>query len=268
MNRKHSSIREIVAVSIILIVLAAIVAPAVSDSIQQLQWKTCASNMAILAQAFQLYTNDNNGRYPQGGDLDGLRNGRTYKDMSGKVIRTVTPAQMPDGDWIWFDGTWTASGGFNYNNPPPPWTWRVNPSKGSIWRYTDKRAETYMCPTDIAASDPHGTVYGRFGLSFPLNASIITPDYGDYGGNTPAFTWEIADPSHVVLLAECGSPIVPTPGSSPVRVSAFDGAYRWWQYAPVPIHWGGANFAFCDGHVGWTSIYDWKHLAFYRKGHQ
>lgn len=255
-RHKALSIREIVVLSIIFVVFAAVIAPAITDSLLQMQWRTCAGNMGVLARAFLLYAADNNGRFPAGGSLD-------------------APSQQggrPNGAWVWFDGMWYSGGGsgYHYNNPSEPWSWRMNPSKGSIWPYTDRNNQTYICPADIHAQDPHCTVYGAFGLSYSLNSNIIWAAYGDMSSNnSPALVSDLNDPNATVLLAEnTNSPKAVSPFFKGITRTApqFDGIFRWWQSAPGTAHWGGSNFAFCDGHVGWVAVADQKNLAFYRNG--
>lgn len=256
--------KSTVGICLILIALAVVMAPAVTESIESAQKRVCAQNLGILGRAFQLYTADY-GRFPFGGNLDGLRD-RPYM-----------------GDWVWFDGVWAAPGPYLWNNPSYPWTWRMNPSKGSIWRYTDQRKETYICPADAHAINPHVTrvenSYGTFGLSYSMNFNILWAAYGDYGTNQqgkdangnpiilPARVSDIIKPDQTMLLSEQWSG-----GTHPAWKNytttgpIFDGVFRWWQSVATVRHGGGGNYLMIDGHVQWTKAEDQRSLNVFRAG--
>jgi prepilin-type processing-associated H-X9-DG protein len=253
-HRKFISLKEIVAVSAIVLVVGAVVAPALTGSIEDIQQERCLSNLRTLAQAFKLYTTDNNGRFPGGGGLDRLRTHGQYNNR--------------DGAWVWFDGMWGGSGGYYYNNPSEPWTWKINPEKGSIWPYTDQKRETYICPADWHAQNPRITNQGAFGLSYAMNSNLLYPGFGDTPlTDVPVFFSNLVAPEKTVLLSE------QWPGKNHPSWKQytdlgpmFDGVFRWWQSTPMARHGNGCNFAMCDGHVEWVKTEDQRSLVFYVNG--
>lgn len=265
---KKLSVREVLAVSTILIVLAAVMVPAFTDSLEQLQQKTCFGNLGVLARAMLLYVNDNNSRFPNYDDCVGS----WHKDLRGQEIV----------GWVGYDGNAPAwPGGFNYSNPCHPWGWRVNPSKGSLWPYTDGNDKTYMCPSDTWAVSPRATTFRRgFGLSYQVNNNIFSPDYGDtsshhwiddslghHVGEMPALLSDIVTPSSTVLLGENWENRYVN-WIHATQCPPFDGILRWWSCASTLRHLGGGNYAMCDGSVRWVQAADYRSLIFYRDGRQ
>lgn len=262
---KKLSIRETLAVSAILIVLAAVIAPAFTDSLEQLQQKTCFGNLGVLARAMLLYVSDNNSRFPNLADLN------TNRDLQGRVIV----------GWVGYNGGCVGGGTFYYNNPSHPWPWRANPSLGSLWPYTDRNEKTYMCPADRYAVDPTATTYRRgFGLSYQVNFNVFYSSYGDtspahymgspqQGRQISALTSDIVSPGNTVLLGEnYMNRYIREFAASTVVCPPFDGTLRWWESAATLRHQGGGNYAMCDGSVRWVPAADHRELVWYRDGRQ
>lgn len=249
-TRRKVSTGEVVAIALVIVVVGAIICPALDVSTDWFKRQNCLSNLEKLGTAFSLYLGDYNQMYPGGGSLSTLSQGN------------------PQGEWIWFDGHWTSDGtGFHFDNPGQPWPWRANPSKGSLWPYTDKDNNTYICPSDPNAIDPSHTTFGAFGLSYTMNYNIQDAVYGDTGVHTRATLSQIVDPVHTVLLAEGPDTITTRPFTSrQVHVVPFDGIFYWWQNSPTPIHQGGSNFLFCDNHAHWLAVRNQAKISFYRKG--
>jgi prepilin-type processing-associated H-X9-DG protein len=197
--------------------------------------------------------------------------------MGGDIYVTRTG---PRGDWVSFKGTFTAATGGSHVQGIP-WKWYADIPGGSIWRYTNKSKRLYVCPSDRHSVDSRWTVKGGFGLSYTLNFNLVYPQYGgnpnkENPGAIPAFESEVVRSSKTVLLADHGDgsinkdPQFATAFAAHPelnnRTAAFDGLYRWWQEAPTPVHNGGQNWVFCDGHAKWFNLKQWKTLVFYRSG--
>jgi prepilin-type N-terminal cleavage/methylation domain-containing protein/prepilin-type processing-associated H-X9-DG protein len=268
MRRKGFTLIELLVVIGIIAILAAILFPVFASAREKAKQSSCLNNMGQLTKAFKMYLDDYSGRYPLSGCADWTRDGTPNPFPHGPRVNG------PGGSWIWFDGKYASSGSFYYNNPSPPWTWKVNPSLGSMWGYTNKSRKIYVCPSDKHSMQSNWTRFGGFGLSYTLNSSLL--DIGntkDTPGAVPAFESEIIRPAKTVLLADSGDgswsnqrEFTGANGGNPVRTPCFDGNFRWWQEAPTPVHVGGQNWSFCDGHVKWLSLKQWRTLVFYRNG--
>jgi prepilin-type N-terminal cleavage/methylation domain-containing protein/prepilin-type processing-associated H-X9-DG protein len=271
MRRKGFTLIELLVVIAIIAILAAILFPVFMNAREKGRQTSCLNNMGQLTKAVMLYLDDN-GRYPTSGDL-------TNESVPG---------------WIGYKGHWTDNdGGFHYYNPPPPWHWMVMPSKGSIWKYTNRSAKLFVCPSDKHATYKTWTDYGGFGLSYDINHNIFISAYGDTAPNSgiwdnakntwkviyPAMESDIVRPAKTVLFADHGDGsrtsikvfldgFARDPACSIYNnhTPCFDGVFRWWQEAPTPVHCGGQNWSFCDGHVKWKNLKQWHDLVFYRDG--
>lgn len=266
-HKKGFTLIELLVVIAIIAILAAILFPVFVNAREKARQTSCLSNMSQMVKAFKMYLDDSNSRYPMWGNLDAMVTGRQYRDTSGKVIRTVPASQMPDGDWVWFSSgsSWNdnGEGGFHYDNPyyPPKgqWTWSMDPSRGSLWKYTNKSRKLFLCPSDKHAKDSHWTNRGKpFGLSYDLNSDLASQTEGN-----------IVKVSKTVMLADHGdgslngdSFFLKANNNQPVRTPCFDGCYRYIQEAPTPVHCGGQNWAFCDGHAKWTTVKQWHDLIY------
>jgi prepilin-type processing-associated H-X9-DG protein len=113
-----------------------------------------------------------------------------------------------------------------------------------------------------------------FGLSYDLNNNLIGFPYCETTTNTDnAFESEISRPNKTVLFADHGDGTLNTQGefykangNKAVQSPCFDGNYRWWQEAPTAVHTGGQNWSFCDGHVKWFTLKQYRNLSFLRCG--
>jgi prepilin-type N-terminal cleavage/methylation domain-containing protein/prepilin-type processing-associated H-X9-DG protein len=263
MRRKGFTLIELLVVIAIIAILAAILFPVFVSAREKARQSACLSNLSQLTKAMKLYLDDFNGRYPQAGSLD--------------ILRANGQNNNRDGSWVWFRGSWTGSGGFFYNNPGPPpnvkWTWAAEPSRGSLWKYTNKSRKIYVCSSDKHSAVSWWTNQGLFGLSYDLNCQLVQNGGRDTPGATPAFDSEIVRPNKTVLFADHGDgsmnnqpQFTAANGGKPVQTPCFDGNYRWWQEAPTPVHTGGQNWSFCDGHVKWFTLKQYRTLSFFRNG--
>lgn len=258
-HRRGFTLIELLVVIAIIAILAAILFPVFVNAREKARQTSCLSNMSQLGKAFRMYLDDSNGMFPH---------------YAGVWEPNQNPLGQSDGDWVWFDGKW-AGGTFDYS-VRPPWPWRVNPAKGSIWRYTNKSRGLYICPSDKHAVQKSFTSFGGFGLSYTMNDSL-GENQGSYG-DTNATTWiatesQLLRPTKTVLLCDqgdgClnGNPAIqqnltPYNGLTP----CVDGAFGWFYAGPTAVHTGGQNWVFCDGHAAWKSLKQFPQLAFFRDG--
>lgn len=261
MKNRGFTLIELLVVIAIIAILAAILFPVFMNAREKARQTACISNMNQLSKAFRMYLDDSNGQYPLLGNLD---------------VFAKQGENNPGGAWIWFDGRWVDTGGFHYNNPNVPWGWKANPAKGSIWKYTNRTRNLFVCPSDKHSRLRNWTRYGGFGLSYTVNNNIGSADYGDtLSSNSPAMESDIVRPTKTVLMADQGDgsltthpPVVTAMKAAglPPRTPCYDGNWRWWEHGPSPVHCGGENWVFCDGHVRWLNLRAWKALIFYRNG--
>jgi prepilin-type N-terminal cleavage/methylation domain-containing protein/prepilin-type processing-associated H-X9-DG protein len=265
MYKKGFTLIELLVVIAIMAILAAILFPVYNSAKEKAKQTTCISNLSQLAKAMMMYLDDNGDRFPGPGTLDQL----AAWGQGAQGNR--------NGSWIWFKGSWSNSGGFWYNNPGPPpsykWTWAAEPSYGSLWKYTNRSRNIYICPSDKHARASYWTMYGAFGLSYDLNCELIASQGRDTPGGSPALFSEITRPTRTVMFADHGdgswnknAVFMSHNGGNPVQTPCFDGVYRWWQEAPTPVHTGGLSWAYCDGHVKWMTLKQYRTISFFRSG--
>jgi prepilin-type N-terminal cleavage/methylation domain-containing protein len=258
-TRSGFTLIELLVVIAIIAILAAILFPVFVSAREKARQSTCLNNMGQLGKAFRMYIDDNNGMFPH---------------YAGVWEPIQNPGGRSDGDWVWFDGRW-GGGTFDYS-VKPPWPWKVNPAKGSLWKYTNKSYKLYICPSDSHAVRANFTKYGGFGLSYTMN-SALGENESSYG-DTSATSWratemELVRPSKTVMLADQGDgcrnydPAIqknldPYNGLTP----CIDGAFGWFYAGPSAVHTGGQNWVFCDGHAQWRTLKQFRDLAFFRDG--
>jgi hypothetical protein len=103
---------------------------------------SCLSNLKQLGNAFQMYTDENNGRYP----------------ASQQVTNT------PGIPGMWAPEDWAGAG---YPGK------QAYPERGQIWRYV-KNKGVYLCPTDknIAPTAPDAYHGKDFAISYAMNSYL------------------------------------------------------------------------------------------------
>jgi prepilin-type N-terminal cleavage/methylation domain-containing protein len=191
--RGHSgfTLIELLVVIAIIAILAAILFPTFISAREKAKQSSCLSNLSQLGKAFMMYLDDNNGTYPGGGAI-----WEPAQNIGGR----------PNGAWVWFTGNPTTS--FNRSSGTQ-WPWCVDPSKGSIWKYTNKSRKIYVCPSDSHSTRANFTRYGGFGLSYTMTSAFIecesNNEYGDIGAEGPRATVsQIIRPTKTAFLCDQG----------------------------------------------------------------
>ena len=234
--RRGFTLIELLVVIAIIAILAALLFPVFIAAKEKGRQANCLNNMGQLARAFRMYIDDF-ARYPGQSHLEEF-------SMRG------SPAQNPNGAWIWFNGYWRGS-----PTPPEkyPYTWAMAPEKGAIWRYTRNR-QLYVCPSDanarkITYKNTRTGVEYPFGLSYAYNEGLAMcpPPTGP----NRATDGDVRYSSKTVLLVCEGAGYYSEFPEFQCVVPCLDGTFRYWQCSPTVVHTGGCNFSFCDGHAKW-----------------
>jgi prepilin-type N-terminal cleavage/methylation domain-containing protein len=262
-KRNGFTLIELLVVIAIIAILAAILFPVFTSAREKAKQSSCLNNMSQLAKAFRMYLDDSNGMYPGGA-------GVWWPSAVGRS----------QGDWVWFDGKWSQpspGAGFDYS-VRKPWPWRINPSLGSLWKYTNKSRKIYICPSDRHAVDSKWTTYGTgFGLSYTMNCALVEDEaaYGDKStGSTRAIESQLLKPTKTVMLVDQGDGSIDHNPAVEANLQkyynglapAIDGSFGWFYAGPTSVHNGGQNWVFCDGHASWKNLKQFRTLAFRRDG--
>lgn len=212
MVRKGFTLIELLVVIAIIAILAAILFPVFVSAVEQGRAATCKGNLKQLGAAFQLYSEDNNGCYP---------NCYSYTDWSTNVS-------------LWF---FTIPKYINAKHTYTSWS---DASKSGVFSCPS-------CPKVYLDSSQPGGSYAR-GLAYAMNLGVSGSPVGQVkrasktvlvvdGGPdklVDQYNYGVYDPSGLK------NPAPPFDTPSPTRCRS------------AKRHNGGANFALCDGHVQWS----------------
>ena len=186
----------------------------------------CQANHHTLIRAWQLYAMDN----------------------TGSLVAASGGQRSPE---------WNGGGWLDYTIKPDNVDPAKNLMKSPLWRYTDKRAETFRCPSDLSTNSlpsyQNGEAVPRV-RSYSMNSWMGGPTWGASGSGWTVwfkldsfttirpseafvFTDERADSINdgYFVVDMTGYPNTPTDQ----RLTDF----------PASYHEGAANISFADGHV-------------------
>ena len=225
---------ELLVVIAILAILMALLLPAIQTAKEKAREARCKSNMRQIANAMMLFATEHDEHLPAGGACD--RNGKWDWTWGGNVISvpTTDPAACERIE-IEKGSLWQYITGYPRVGQ---WGETTTPLKESY--YSDPTKNVYLCPAA-------GAVGRKRGNSYAMN-SILDGQADAEGHLIGVRLSQIKNDSKKVLFVdEPESTIndgwfVPTGHENDVR------DMRMWLK-----HEGGANIAFCDGHIGWEA---------------
>lgn len=241
-NRTSSTgftIIELLAVVGVILLLLALLIPALSAARERSRGAVCMSNMKQLGVGMMLYTSDNNGFFPWAGGAD----------------QNLPP------DWVWGGQARTDTENQAYWSNPPS-TFGHHAEAGSIFPYVMHQPPLRNGSGKNGIDETHKTVYpiyrcpstGELGEALRVNYSMNDQIDRSSGGGPTADGVAI---SHVKRLSEKILLINEDPRTmhnasfSPGASSdgdANDGvAYDGTQLCVM--HYGGVNITYMDGHV-------------------
>ncbi len=229
-NRAFTLI-ELLVVIAILSILMALLLPAIQTAKDKAREGRCKSNMKQIVNAMMLFATEHEEHLPAGGRCD--RNFKWDWTWGGNVIGvpTTDPAaceriEIEKGSlWTYVTG-WPRVGPFGETQQGPKQEWYASADKN-----------IYLCPAV-------GPVGRKRGCSYSMNEYLDETEGPEMMGLTLS---QIRKASMKVLFVdEPESTIndgwfVPQGHENDVR-----DLKMWLKHA------GGANIAFCDGHVGWV----------------
>ena len=227
-HRQAFTLVELLAVIAIIMLLAAILLPALSRAKAKAREVACLNNLKQLQTCAQLYSLDYDGVL--------LPNRYVYS------VETRKPSFGFSNDLTWCPGL------------APFDTTTENIKRGLLFPYNES-TDIYWCPSDRSwVRTPEGeSLHLRRTRSYNLSQSINGLPYPDKTLFPPSFAKEsdIDDPAPSELLFFVGvheDGIFDSHFGIPARGSSFAEEPRWWDL-PAGRHSQGGNFSFADGHV-------------------
>ena len=227
-HRPAFTLVELLAVIAILILLIAILLPALSRAKAKAREAACLSNLKQLQTCAKLYSMDYDGFLPP--------NRHVYD------IGTGGPSAGWSDDMTWCAGL------------APYDTTTENIERALLFPY-NKSTGIYRCPADMSRvkTEDGQLLSMRRTRSYNLSQSINGYPYTDKTLYPPSFAkeHEIDDPPPARLLFFVGvheDSILESHFGIPARGSIFAEEPQWWDL-PADRHSQGDNFSFADGHV-------------------
>ncbi len=228
-HRQAYTLVELLTVIAIMVLLAAILLPALSRAKAKAEEVTCLNNLKQLQTCAKLYSLDHDGLL--------LPNRYAYN------LYTKAPSLGFSNDLTWCPGL------------APFDTTTENIERGLLFPYNES-TDIYRCPSDKSrVRTPEGEfLHLRRTRSYNLSQSINSTPYHDKTLFPPSFAKEseIDEPGPSELLFFVGvheDSILDSHFGIPPRGSIFaEEPLRWWDL-PAGRHSQGGNFSFADGHV-------------------
>lgn len=221
-NRNGFTFIELLVVTAIIAVLAAVLLPAISGAKARARRAQCVNNLQQLGVALGVFLQNNHG-YPvaaMGKDGGPPAGGEPWLIWSDLLERDGFGVAKPAPDWF-RKGVWSC--------PSARWSAKVNMQKANYYGYN-----LYGSPYPFSATPTHG-----FGLA------------GHWNSGTHMWTAlresEVAVPSDMMAI---GDSFIGSAEFDRDRLGEGTPAYDLLTYGnTLTRHQGKADVAFCDGHV-------------------
>ncbi len=234
-SRNGFTLIELLVVIAIISILAAILFPVFATAREKARQTTCASNLKQLGIAFTSYVQDYDEVYPIAG---------SFQSPSG-----FNPSW--DYEVQPYLGTPTMKGGVagSANNQQNPMVYACpdDPPVTSTQQQAGQQRETYAMPephTSCANASYYGLAQAT-GPGWPAMSWSAGRNMREI--IVPATTLELVEvPNYFLLSQGAVSYSVQNSGTACNMVAMQD-------YQATPMHSGGYNWLFCDGHVKWLT---------------
>ena len=230
-NQRAFTLIELLVVIAIIAILAAILLPALNSARQSGHGASCVNNLKQIGASLALYSGAYE-MYPCGpswlkpnGDVQNL-NAINWSIPQGQLVRTVN-----------LDTAVLNCPSFTSNN-------------NDMYQWNAAIGNSLDMPANYSAAWTHrGMTFTTYGMNFTyLGIGYVTENYGKEGARGPYKDGKAKSPSTTIAFADTNG----QKGDEP--------AGRWWLDHRAndstgsrgflwPVHKGGANFLFADGHV-------------------
>jgi prepilin-type processing-associated H-X9-DG protein/prepilin-type N-terminal cleavage/methylation domain-containing protein len=225
---------ELLVVIAIIAILAAILFPVFAQAREKARQTSCLSNEKQLCLGVMMYMQDYDETVPIGGWGNASGFSRWYFDVQ-PYMKNRGVLQCPSSRFareVTTNSPWNSNYGINPNLTG--WDQWANvknasamaaPSDTLLFTESDSLQVSWLpVPVVPVATIRDSTKWGPLGIA-AADWDVQPPDQWDY--NADPSWWSNARPYNNIEM---------------------------WERWPIPRHNGGANVAFCDGHVKWSRI--------------
>jgi prepilin-type N-terminal cleavage/methylation domain-containing protein/prepilin-type processing-associated H-X9-DG protein len=239
-NRRAFTLIELLVVIAIIAILAAILFPVFAQAREKARQTSCLSNVKQIGLGVMMYCQDYDETMPIGGywvdAVGGPQESRWYWDVEPYIKSRLIRAcpSNPFAKNIRSDNKWDSNFGINANITG--WERWANP----------KPLAAFATPADTVLLTETSTLLVSWIAPSPniSNAAILRDPKRWKELGAWSCDWDVQPPDQWDYHAEVGWWDNARP---------YDQVTMWERW-PMPIHNGGANVAFCDGHAKWSKI--------------
>ena len=213
--KKGFTLIELLVVIAIIAILAAMLLPALSQAREKARQAGCLNNLKQIYLAIEMYANDYEEFYPV-----------PYLSEYGNYWSNILYA-------LYFNNC-----GLTYLGPDGTYATYIDYIGYSSDGCSNERGTVFHCPSAITGALSWTGERVRYPVSYAINARLGI-DHTDSGKRTRLYY-----PSETFLVMDTNNTQRP-----------YSDNQIYYQLEPfpcrIPIHSGGLNVLFCDGHVGW-----------------